>query len=821
MLHMIMRPKRISLMLLVVTAGLAIWAGCETAKSSDPVPGVTAADEATRFGTDPNDPRIAYVTALLLGEYHYLQRPLDTELSEKFFDGYIDSLDPRHENFLQSDLAEFNIYRTNLDNLTVSKDSSAADLTPAFAIYNRLVQRYQEHVDYVNELLKRDKFKFNTDETVQIDRRHAPFPRDMDEAKDLWRRQLDFEYLSEKVSDEISETNGTVRVTPTNAPAAEIIDKLSRQYRWSLRSLTNQDGDSVLQIYLEALTHAYDPHSDYFSAPRSADFSIDMSLSLFGIGAQLKEDYGYCTIMDLVPGGPAEKSKQLNPQDRIIAVAQGDKPPVDVVDMDLEKVVQMIRGPKGTEVRLTISPASDHASRRIVKIVRDEIKLEDREAKAQLIVQPDGRRLGVIDLPSFYASVPLPGNEDVAPKYTSADVTKLIRKLKREKVDGIILDLRSNPGGSLEEAVKFTGLFIKDGPVVLARNSDGQIAVDSKPDGELLYDGPLAVMINRYSASASEIAAAALQDYGRAIIVGDTSSFGKGTVQSLNPLRLFVMPATDSATNDPGTVKITKGKFYRVTGASTQFKGVASDIVLPDLLDHLPYTGETSLDNPLPWDTIQPVPFDKLDRVQPYLDQLRADSAARVATNKDFQYIQQAITEYETNQVDKTATLNEQKTIEERREQAAEQWAHDRELDGRAVPAAEVYDLTLENCNDPGLPLPESYFATNAITAADSHPVRGFYYQTDTNVVALPATAPILVTAGTNVIATWTNFSSLGMTANPAWAAEVNPATDTLTVTNPVTLDRLAPDASLVETEHIMDDYIKLMNRNAIQVANH
>ena len=813
MLHMIMRPKRISLLLLVVTAGLAIWAGCETAKSSDPAP---APITGARLNTSPDDPRIAYVTALLLGEYHYLQRPLDTELSEKFFDGYINELDSRHENFLQSDLDEFSIYRTNLDNLTLSK-GSAADLTPAFVIYNRFAERFQQHVDYVNELLKQDKFKFNTDEQFQLDRRRALFPKDLDEAKDLWRRQLKFELLTEKLSDEISETNGVVNVNPSSVSSTNMID-MARHYNWTLRMVTNQDGDSVLQTYLEALAHAYDPHSDYFSAPHAADFSIDMSLALFGIGAQLREDDGYCTIKELVAGGPADKSKQLNAEDRIIAVAQGNKPPVNVVDMDLEKVVQLIRGAKNTEVRLTISPASDRASRKVVALVRDEIKLEDREARAQLIVQPNGRRLGIINLPSFYASVPLSGNEDVTPKYTTADVSKLIKKLKQQKVDGIILDLRSNPGGSLEEAVKFTGLFIKDGPVVLARNSDGQIAVDSDPDDSVLYGGPLVVMINRYSASASEIAAAALQDYGRAIIIGNTSTFGKGTVQSLNPLRPFVWTDNPSPSNDPGTIKITKGKFYRVTGASTQFKGVASDIVLPDPLDHELYTGETSLDNPLPWDTIQPVAFDKLNEVQPYLAELKKNSTARVATNQDFLYVQQEIADV-TNLTEKFATLSESKAIAERKRLAAQQWARDLELDTRAVPETRIYDLTLENSDNPGLPAPASYFTTNLLSLTDTHSTS--ILANNTNVAAFFSNAtPVISKVGTNVIATWNHVSGLNASIDPAWSGRLNTAADTFSVTNPSTLNRIAPDAALQETENILDDYISLM-ANSVQVANH
>jgi carboxyl-terminal processing protease len=388
-------------------------------------------------------------------------------------------------------------------------------------------------------------------------------------------------------------------------------------------------------------------------------------------------------------------------------VAQSNSPPVDAVNLELEKVVQMIRGPKGTEVRLTISPAEDRSTRRVITLVRDEIKLEDKEAKADLIEYPNGKRIGVIDLPSFYATVDLPGGGGHStPKYTSTDVAKLVKKLKSEKVDGIILDLRSNPGGSLEESVKFTGLFIKEGPVVQARESTGQVIVESDPTPEQLYSGPLVVMLNRFSASASEIAAAALQDYDRALIVGDSSTHGKGTVQKLEPLRPYVWPATASATNDPGTLKITKGKFYRVTGASTQLKGVISDIVLPDELSYSTMIGESSLDNALPWDTIQPKEYQKFTMVQPYLAELQSRSQARLATNQDYIYIKQDIDQFLKMQADKTITLNEHQALAERETNTLRAETRDKERAGRPAPNVKIYELTVKSADEPGLPAP-------------------------------------------------------------------------------------------------------------------
>jgi carboxyl-terminal processing protease len=529
-----------------------------------------------------------------------------------------------------------------------------------------------------------------------------------------------------------------------------------------------------LQAYLNALAHAYDPHSDYFNPEHAQDFSIGMSLSLFGIGAQLREDDGYCKIDQLVHGGPAEENKQLKEGDHIVAVAQSNQPPVDVVDMELGKVVQLIRGPKGTEVRLTVSPVEDRAARRVVTLIRDEIKLEKEEAKAKLIESPDGHggtnRIGVIDLPSFYAPVDLSGNSGhTSPNFTSDHVAKLVKKLEQEKVAGIILDLRGNPGGSLEEAVKLIGLFVKDGPVVLARSPDGSVSVDSDTDSSVLYNGPLVVLVNRLSASAAEIAAAALQDYGRALVVGDISTFGKGTVQNLNPLRPFVWPTTASATNDPGTVKITIRKFYRISGASTQLRGVTPDLMLPDVLNYSTQFGESSLENPLPWDTIPSANYSKLNLVQPYLGELRRRSGDRIATNQDFIYTRQDIDQFQKMQADKTASLNERERLKERQEADARQKARDQERAARKAPDVKIYELTVAKAGEPGLPPPLG--ETNTVTANK-----------------LPA----------------------GPLPTPVGSANVTPTPPSMPP---------GVDPMLDETERILEDYISLLSTNQVLIA--
>ncbi|HUA67999.1 MAG TPA: carboxy terminal-processing peptidase [Candidatus Saccharimonadales bacterium] len=731
----------------------------------------------------PNDGRIAYVTARLMEEYQYSQQPLNEEMSKKFFDGYLDSLDPQHLYFLQSDIAEFAVYRTNLDTLTVN-DRGVADLTPAYQIFERFLERLSERVVYEDKLLKRDHFSFDTHQRILLDRSKAPYPKDLAAARQLWRQRLLYDYLQEVVSRRISSTNSTVIVPLPKSAPKEIADKLERHYNWMLRLFTNWDNSDVLEAYLNALTHAYDPHSDYLNTSHAQDFSIDMSLSLFGIGAELRSEDGYCTIISLVPGGPAAKSKQLKPEDRIIAVAQGKQPPVDVVDMELSKIVQMIRGPKGTEVRLTIIPVDDPNSHRVVTLTRAEIKLPDQEAKAELVLIPNGQggtnRLGIIDLPSFYATVDLPGdNGNLPEKSTTADVTRLIKKLEQENVGGIILDLRGNGGGSLEEAVNFTGLFVTNGPVVLVRTPQGRVLVDKNTSTSALYRGPLVVLVNRFSASATEIVTGALQDYGRALIVGDTSTYGKGTVQNLNPLRPFIWSPIETASNDPGTVKITIRKFYRISGASTQLKGVIPDIILPDTLSYLTDIGESSLPNALPWDTIPQVDYTPLDMVQPYLPELRKLSDTRVATNQEFIYIRQDIAELQKMQVDKAASLNEHEALERAKNNALRQKERDAERAKRMLPDEQIYEITVENSGKPGLP--PMLWPTNMVDTA-------------TNAVA-----------------------KSGPPARSIKATRTIPMTTTAAETN-------APptDAWLDETEHILENYIKLMdtNQNHTEVAS-
>ena len=646
-----------------------------------------------------DDARIARVTAAFLERGHYSQHPFDDEISSKFFDKYIDALDPSHLIFLQSDIASFEKWRTLLDDMTLK----VGDTTPADVIFNRFLKRFTEHVEFATNLIATEKFEFTSRERYTPSRKDAPRPKDLDEAKQMWRERLRFEWLTEVLNKE---------------KPAEIRTNLTRHYTRQLKTLQDFDSDDVLQVYLDSLAHVYDPHSDYMGKPVQDNFNISMRLSLFGIGALLRmDDDQYCKIEELKEG-PARKSGQLKPNDKIIAVAQGTNEMVNVIGWKLNKVVDLIRGEKGTLVRLTVIPvdASDPSVRKVVSLVRDEIKLEDQEAKAKLIELPaenghPAQRLGIIDLPSFYADLEKRGPDR---KSTTTDVAKLLIKLKKERVTGVILDLRRNGGGSLEEAINLTGLFIKDGPVVQVKDSDGHISVDRDTDSDLLYDGPLVVLTSRFSASASEILAGALQDYGRALIVGDSSTHGKGTVQTL--LKVGQLLRT---TNELGSLKITIRKFYRASGSSTQLKGVVPDIVLPSMNNHME-VGEASLPNALPWDTIPSAKYEPVNVIPPVLPELRKRSEARVGNDKDFAYIRDEVERFKKAKDEKSVSMNLEERLQEKKENEDRDKARKKELRARPRPNYATYEITLKNAEEPGLPPA----MTNKVAAADNRIIR-------------------------------------------------------------------------------------------------
>ena len=647
----------------------------------------------------PDESVIARMVAEMLIRQHYLALPFNDDASAKFFDRYIEVLDGLHLHFLQTDVDGFaKEYRTKLDDLTLKSMSS--DITPARVIYKRFLERVGQRVAYVQELLQTETFTFTGDDRYDLNRKEAPRPKNLEEARQLWRQHLRYELLQEKLA---------------KSKPEEIAKNITRRYTRLLRTFKDLDGLDVFEIYLSALGHVYDPHTDYMNYRSDDDFNISMGLRLFGIGALLSAEDGYCKIAELKPG-PAMKSNKLKAGDRIIAVAQGEAEPVDVVEEPLRKVVQLIRGPKGTEVRLTVIPVDTPTDRRIVSLIRDEIKLEDQAAKARVIDLPiDGgktQRVGVIDLPAFYSEF----ERGEGGTSSTADVKKLVRKLVQEKVEGIILDLRRNGGGSLEEAINLTGLFIKEGPVVQVSDTNDRISILKDSDDSVLYDGPLVVMTSRFSASASEILAAALQDYGRALIVGDSSTHGKGTVQS--KVKLSALPYLRpylKSTNSPGALKYTTALFYRVNGSSTQLGGVTPDLVLPSV-NNVAELGERYLENVLQWRPIKSASYEKLNWTQPILTELKSRSDKRVASSKDFDYIREDMERYQKNMKDRTLSLNEAQRLKERDDLEERRKAREAELKARPPREETIYEISLNLADQPGLPEPAG--KTNQLAAA-------------------------------------------------------------------------------------------------------
>jgi carboxyl-terminal processing protease len=469
-----------------------------------------------------------------------------------------------------------------------------------------------------------------------------------------------------------------------------------------LRNIHEEDDEGQVKLFLDALAQAYDPHSEYLSASDLKNFSINMGLSLVGIGAMLRSEDGYAKIESLVAGGPAQTSGRLKVGDRISAVAQGSKDFVDVRDMRLDKVVEQIRGKKGTKVRLLIIPvsATDPAQRKTIELVRDEIKLKDQEARADIIIKKDRNgdpvKLGWITLPSFYADM------DSHKKSTTKDVLALLKRLKREKINGLVIDLRRNGGGSLEEAIALTGLFFKSGPVVQTKGANDRVVISTDPDPGIAYDGPLVVLTSRQSASASEIFAAALQDYGRAVIVGDQSTFGKGTVQTILEIGRFTS-LLGTRSQDDGALKLTIQKFYRVAGGSTQLHGVTSDIVLPTLTD-LPEFGEGALKNALPYDEVPPAKYTKWsDSHSLFIDELKDRSAARVAVDPEFHYVMEDKERLRKKLDDNRISLNEDARRKEVDEGKARKDVRSKERLARNQEEPSIYRVTLETIDSPKL----------------------------------------------------------------------------------------------------------------------
>nr|MDT0253879.1 carboxy terminal-processing peptidase [Endozoicomonas sp.] len=573
----------------------------------------------------------------LLSRSHYRKIPLDQSNMEKVFDRYLDRLDPNRSFFLHSDIQEFEPYRKKLGDSLKS-----GDLKPAFAIFNRYRERAEERARFMLKQLDTGIKGLNLkkNEELIIERKEEPWLANKKAQQDLWNKQFKDSVLSQKLNNKTDE---------------EIISQLRRRNTNLLRRLHQSKSEDAFQAYINAFAGIYDPHTQYFSPQTAENFDINMSLSLEGIGAVLSAEDEHTKVVSVVAGGPAEKAGQLKPGDKIISVGQGKKGELeDVVGMRLDDVVKLIRGAKHTLVRLEIIPGSSKdSSTRIYEIVRDRVKLEEQDASSQIIEVPlssktNGKpsRIGVIELPTFYIDFKAAQSGDPDYKSTTRDVRKLLKKLKKEKVDGLVIDLRGNGGGSLQEANELTGLFIDKGPTVVVRNNRGRSDRQEDPDSEQLYDGPMVVMIDRLSASASEIFAGALQDYGRALIVG-SQSYGKGTVQSIQPL-------------NHGQLKLTLAKFYRVSGQSTQNRGVIPDLIFPSLYDGRDI-GEDTLPDALPWDSIAPASFRPYADFSPFLPGLQKKHESRTRKNADFVYLHEMKDYFELYENQTKVSLNQEK----------------------------------------------------------------------------------------------------------------------------------------------------------------
>ena len=620
----------------------------------------------------------------LLEEGHYTRQKLNEEISKKFLQSYLELLDFSHLFFTQQDVDALNAKYGN----SIAGDVLLGTLKPAYEIYALYTKRVDERVAKIKELLKQP-IDFKSNATVELSRQKSPWPKDEAEADELWRGRIANELLQEHLSEHPIE------------PAPQLV---GRRYDRLARNVHEQDKDEQIKLFLDALAQAYDPHSEYLSKADMKNFSINMGLSLVGIGAMLRSEDGYAKIESLVPGGPAQVDGRLKVGDRISAVAQGQADYVDVREMRLDKVVEMIRGKKGTRVKLLVIPsdATDPSRRKNVELVRDEIKLKDQEARADIIIKKDENgepvKLGWLTLPSFYADM------DRHQKSTTRDVLALLKRLKKENIAGLVVDLRRNGGGSLEEALSLTGLFLKSGPIVQTKDYNGSIRISSDPDAGIGYAGPLIVLTSRQSASASEIFAAALQDYGRAVIVGDKSTFGKGTVQTILPIGRFAS-LLGSRSDEDGALKLTIQKFYRVAGGSTQLHGVASDIILPSLSD-LPEFGEGALKNALPYDEVAKAKYTKWsDTHSLFVDQLRRRSEERVKNDPEFHYVMEDIDRLRHKMDENRISLNEDARKKELQDDKLRKEMRSKERLARNQEEPRIYRVTLDTVDKPNLQL--------------------------------------------------------------------------------------------------------------------
>ncbi|MGF6331759.1 carboxyl-terminal processing protease [Pseudomonas sp. BS3782 TE3695] len=622
-------PRRISMKHLLPSTALALVIGLGLLPMSSHS---FAANSWDKLQPDRDEVIASLNVVELLKRHHYSKPPLDDARSVIIYDSYIKLLDPSRSYFMASDIAEFDKWKTQFDDYLKS-----GDLNAGFTIYKRYLDRVKARLDFALAELNKgvDKIDFTAKETLLVDRKDAPWLKTTAELDDLWRKRVKDEVLRMKIS---------------GKEPKQIQETLTKRYKNQLSRLDQTRAEDIFQAYINTFAMSYDPHTNYLSPDNAENFDINMSLSLEGIGAVLQSDNDQVKVVRLVPAGPADKTKQVAPADKIIGVAQGNKEMVDVVGWRLDEVVKLIRGPKGTVVRLEVIPASNapnDQTTKIVPITREAVKLEDQAVKKSVLnLKQDGKayKLGVIEIPAFYLDFKAFRAGDPDYKSTTRDVKKLLTELQKDKVDGVVIDLRNNGGGSLQEATELTSLFIDKGPTVLVRNADGRVDVLEDENPGAFYKGPMVLLVNRLSASASEIFAGAMQDYHRALVIGG-QTFGKGTVQTIQPL-------------NHGELKLTLAKFYRVSGQSTQHQGVLPDIDYPSIID-TKEIGESALPEAMPWDTIRAAIKPALDPFKPYITQLKSEHDMRTAKDAEFVYIRDKLALAQKLMSEKTVSLNE------------------------------------------------------------------------------------------------------------------------------------------------------------------
>ena len=662
--------------LLVLGAALA----CKASPSNHPMKKVAGSND---LQPDAQQSIVCQYIATLISDHNYKKVPLNDSISEVIYARYIKSLDENHNYLLASDIKDFDKYKDALDD-----DLKSGNLSDVFYMFNVYQKRYNDHIKYSLAQLNKN-FDFSTNDTFTFDRDSLPYAASEDEMDKIWSSRVKYDLLNLKLA---------------NADLAKDKETLKKRYESLLSQSNKLNNQDVFQIFMDAFTNAIDPHTNYFNPSNAANFNIEMSRSLEGIGATLQTKDEYVTISSIVPGGPADKSKQLSPEDRIVGVAQGKAGEFqNVVGWRIENAIALIRGTKGTIVRLEVLPKGSSASSKpkVVEMVREKIILQDQSAKKEIrTYNSNGKevKIGIISIPAFYIDYNDYKSGNPNYKSTTRDVKLILDTLKRENVDGVVIDLRENGGGSLMEAIDLGGLFIKSGPIVQVRDARDQTEVDNDEDPSISYAGPMAVLVDRFSASASEIFAGAMQDYGRALIIG-TQTYGKGTVQNAIDLDRVIKPSvlaelmtkmnskTDKTVSTGsqsrlGQLNLTIAKFYRISGNSTQHKGVTPDVKFPSVIPLDKY-GEDTEPSALPFDVIQKSDYTKVGDFSAVIPQLNKMHEQRMSSSNSYKYLIEDIADFTKRDNEKSVSLNEQQLKKER--DADEAKAFQRDNDKRVA----------------------------------------------------------------------------------------------------------------------------------------